>query len=183
MYAFSLSKEEHILYSVEGRILCTRGLRANLEALAETFAVFRELIRYYVFSNNPHASDVRTHMRRHNHGAFLSSLYQDLCDICSYCGMTRDAKSWDDSAESDLRGVLLCLTSLIHSPDVSKVSLYASADVWSVYTQTLVQDQDSSAQLPTNQLAAFRKQTSGCTISICATNNFIGYTSMLFWKD
>ena len=101
------------------------------EALAETFAVYRELIGYYVVSNNAHASDVRTHMRRHNHGAFLSSLYQDLCDICSYCGTAEDAKSYDDSAKSDLCGVLLCLSSLVPVSDVSEVSLCALADVWS----------------------------------------------------
>jgi hypothetical protein len=153
------------------------------EALAETFAVYRELIRYFVVSNNPHASDMRTHMRGHNHGSFMSSLYRDLCDICSYCGTTRNAESLDHSAESDLRGVLLCLSSLVLLSDILQVSLRASADVCSQCTQTYIQDRVSSAQPPANQLEAFRKHTSAGTINIRATINFIGYTSMLFWNN
>lgn len=98
------------------------GLLQNSQALTQTVTAFRELIGYYVVSNNPHASELRVHMRRHNHGAFLSSLYQDLCDICAYCEMTQGSESRDESADSDLRGVLICLSSLVSFSNASDVS-------------------------------------------------------------
>lgn len=98
-------------------------LLQNSEALAETFMLYRELVGHYVVSNNPHAIEMRAHMRRHNHGAFLPSLYQDLSDICTYFERTIDVESWDESAVSDLRGALGCLSSLVCIPNTSEVSL------------------------------------------------------------
>lgn len=101
-------------------------LLQNPEALVETFTVYRELIGHYVVSNHPHAIEMRAHMRQHNHGAFLPSLYQDLSDIRTYFEKTRDAESWDESAVSDLRGVLSCMSSIVCISDASKVSLFTS---------------------------------------------------------
>jgi hypothetical protein len=104
-------------------------LLQNPEALAETFTVYRELIGHYVVSNNPLAIEMRAHMRQHNHGAFLPSLYQDLSDICTCFKKPRDAETWDESAVSDLRGILSCISSLVCTSDASKVSLCTSTDV------------------------------------------------------
>jgi hypothetical protein len=116
--------------SIDGRrILLLSGpmdeLLQNSEALAGTFTVYRELVGYYVVSNNAHAIEVRAHMRRHNHGAFLPSLYQDLSDICTHFMKNRDAESWDESAVSDLRSALSCISSLVYMSDVSGVRLCA----------------------------------------------------------
>lgn len=99
-------------------------LLLNTRTLSSTLIAFRDLVEYYVVSPDWHATGTRSQLRRSASGGdmFLSALCQDLDDICTYCGQADDRKHWDDSAKSDIRHVLTCLSNLITPTKPSEVS-------------------------------------------------------------
>jgi hypothetical protein len=97
-------------------------LLLDIGALSLTFTAFRDLIEYHVVSHDTHATGTRAQLRQSANGgdAFLSSLCQDLDDVCTHCSQTNDPTAWDDSARGDLRNLLSCLSGIIapHDPPV-----------------------------------------------------------------
>jgi hypothetical protein len=99
-------------------------LLLNTGALSLMLTAFRDLIEYYLVSPDCHATETRSQLRSSTSGGglFLSSLCQDLDDICAYCRQADSRKGWDDSARSDIRHVLTCLSNLIVTTNPSEVS-------------------------------------------------------------
>lgn len=98
------------------------------EALKATFVAFRELIEYFTASSSSQAREVRTKLRETTNGGdtFLSSLCQDLGDICAHCDVANGLERSDGSAQADIRSILSCLASVVALPSLDDVSIWSA---------------------------------------------------------